>query len=258
VFAYAALCIVVWLWFGGLSPGLRFACSTLIAISEPMLHIAGLDNPDALATLFVVSAFYVFVVHKRDGWAMLLLLASIVIRSDQVFLCAVFAGYLAWRERSSAPRKWLVPTAVALAGVAWVAIWHHHVGNYGWRLTMYHSFLNPLPLPSEGVPYMSRTQLAKMWIGGLASLRYSSLSLSLLLLVCAFALLRQGWQREARDAALVMTASIFVHALVFPNLEDRFFVAQFVVITAVSASSLISWARTSKGLVQAEPAAATG
>jgi hypothetical protein len=255
VFAYVALCLVVWAWLTScVSPWLRFTCAALLAISQPLLHIAALDNSDALSAAVVALGFYLLVIHERADWAMLVLLASVLVRSDNVFICVPFAAYLVWRERHASPRRWLLPAAAATASVAWVVFWHHAVGNYGWRLTMYHSFIAPLATPADGMPAMSWTQLAKMWIGALGSLRYSSLSLCVLTLLCVLALRpRDPAWRKARDAALVPLTSIGVHVLIFPNLEDRFFVAQYVVLALVSASWLLEEVRARTPVPMAEP-----
>lgn len=257
-FAYVALCMLIWAWLRGCAPiRLRFACAALLAVSQPLLHVGGLTNPDALSTAVVVLAFYLFVIRGRAGWALLVLLAAVLVRSDNVFLCALFAAYLLWRERHAARVRRLFPAAVGAASVAWVVVWHHAVGNYGWWLTMYHSFIAPLATPADGMPPMSSTQLGKMWIGGLATLRHSPLSLCVLVFLCAWALRpRDPARRDARDAALVMLASIGVHFAVFPNLEDRFFVAHYVVIALVSAGWLLDAARARLLRAVAEPAQA--
>jgi hypothetical protein len=242
--AYLALCLLVWAWLRDLAPLLRCAVASLIAISQPLLHVAGLSNPDALLAAVVVLAFYLFVVHERAGAALALLCASVLIRSDNVFLCALFAGYLGWRNRHAGRTRWLVPAGAALAGIVWVAWWHHTVGNYGWRLTLYHSFIMPLSNPAAGAPHMTAAQLAKLWIGGLASLRQSSLPLCALLLVCALALRQRFSARPvARDAAAVVSLAMAAHVLVFPNLEDRFFVAHLVILTLLATSQLLDGVR---------------
>ena len=258
VLAYVGLGVLVWAWLGGLAPPLRFVAATLLAVSEPLLHVAGLDNPDALSALVVVAGLYLFVVRHRPRAALVLVAVAIGVRSDNVFLCALFAGLLGWRDRR-APRRWLVPAAVGVAGVAWVAWWHHHVGNYGWRLTMYHSFIRALSYPAAGAPAMSTTQLAKLWIGGLASLRQSSLGLAVLLFVCALARgPRRPERRDGRDAAWVLLGATALHALVFPNLEDRFFVAPFVVLALIGASWLLEDAKARAAYATRDDAVSAG
>ena len=246
VFGYVALCMLIWLWLRetGAPEWLRLACALLLAVSQPLLHMAALDNSDAMSTVCVVFAFYLFVARHKPYAALGVFLASVLVRSDNMFLCVLFAGLLLWRQRQASARRWLLPAAAALAAFSWVVLWHHAVGNYGWRLTMYHSFIAPLTLPAEGVPAMSTAQLAKMWVGGLASLRYSSLSLALLLCACAWALRpREASRRDGRDAVLVLLAALLVHVAIFPNLEDRFFVAHYVVIALVGAGWLLAEAQ---------------
>lgn len=239
IFAYIVLAVLVWAWLRAQRPTwLRVACATLIAVSQPLLHVAGLGNPDALSTAVVVLAFYLFVAQDHPHWALGLLLGSVLVRSDNVFLCVLFAAYLCWRERGAVRRLW--PAVAAAAALGWVLVWHHAVGNYGWRLTMVHSFIGPLPLPAGGLPATSIVQLAKMWVGAIGSLRGSSLSLCLLVFLCAHVLRwRHLRDSKARDAALVLLASLVVHVAVFPNLEDRFFVAHYVILALVSASWLL-------------------
>lgn len=254
VFAYVGLCLIIWAWLRPYGPPpLRFACATLIAVSQPLLHIAGLDNPDALSTAVVALGFYLFLAHGRASWAMGVLLGSVLIRSDNLFMCVLFAAYLGWRERG-ALRRWLWPATAAGLAVTWVVLWHHAVGNYGWRLTMYHSFIAPLSLPENGMPPMSSVQLVKLWIGALGSLRYSSLSLCVVAFLCALAIRsRHRGTTDARDAAFVAIASLVVHAAIFPNLEDRFFVAHYVILALVSTSWLLDEVRQRAQPIREEP-----
>lgn len=240
--AYVCICLMAWAWLATVgSPGRRFVMASLVALSQPLLHLAGLTNPDALSTATVVLAFYLFLVRGRPGWAMLVLFVSVLVRSDNSFLCALFGVYLVWRWRRMAPARALVGAAGALAALTWVVVWHRVVGDYSWRLMMYHSFIQPVILPADGMPPMSTTQLAKLWVGGLASLRYSPVTLVLLLLAGGYAHRRTDpARRHEREAAQVLLVSIAVHFLVFPNLEERFFVAHMVVFSLIGAAWLLA------------------
>lgn len=99
---YLGMCAILWRWLGRwLSDPARLACAACLALTQPLLEVAGLTTPDALSSLLVLLAFYLFAERDRVVAAALLLLLSLVVRTDNVIVCVLFAGLVLWRWRSS-------------------------------------------------------------------------------------------------------------------------------------------------------------
>lgn len=86
-----------------------------IAVSCGMFELARVSTPDALATLYIVVLYWVLL---RSGWYLLLLLpASIFIRTDLILIAALFHAYLFFTARF--PRVLVVMSGLATIAAYW-------------------------------------------------------------------------------------------------------------------------------------------
>jgi hypothetical protein len=241
---YIGISLILWFWIGRTLWGpAQLACAACLALSQPLLEAGGLTTPDALSSLLVLVAFFLLVEFDQVVGAGLLLLVSLLVRSDNLILCVLFAALLFHRSRSAAVWKRAVAPAYAGLALLVVVICHRAAANYGWRITIYHSFIAALLAPADATPELSLRTFAKILVGGAASVRYSSIGLCVLLWVCAL-FLNRSTAPGSRDlwrmrAAYVMVASVLIHVLVFPVFRDRFFVAQYLIVCVVSVGSLL-------------------
>jgi len=244
--SYLGICVLLWKWLSRLLSGpLLFVAATCIALTQPLVEVASLSSPDALSTAVLLFAIYLLV--ERDRWlsAATLLYLSLFVRSDNLFTVLLVAAFTAWRWRNApAPRR-AVPAAFACVALATVFVSHHVAGNYGWAITIEHSFVKLLDYPALTHVHLSPALLGRMYLQGLASIRYSGAPVFALLLVLAVGAhrrLRDDAQTTLRLAmAALMLGGIVLHVLVFPIVSDRFFVAHYLAIGVLSIGGVLSF-----------------
>jgi hypothetical protein len=243
IVCYVGICLILWFWIGRMVSGpAQVACAACLALSQPLLEAGGLTTPDALSSLFILLALFLFVEFDQIVVASLLLLGSLLIRTDNFITCVLFAALLFYRARHSAVWKRALALGYGCVAMLVVAVCHHAAANYGWSTTIYHSFIDALLDPAKATHPLSLRAFCKIVVGGAASIRYSSIGLCMLLFTCALFLRRppvQDRDKLRMRVAQLMLASVLIHVAIFPVFRDRFFVAQYLIVCLVSACRLL-------------------
>jgi hypothetical protein len=111
-----------------------------------------MGTPDGLSTLVVLAGLWA-VSRNRLLIAVVLLLVSIWIRTDNLLLVIAVLGYLLWQKRMTL----VDAAAISALSVGSVAFINHFSGNYSWPVLFQFSFIGGRS-PAEIDPRFSAAQ----------------------------------------------------------------------------------------------------
>ena len=184
--------------------------SSLILISPAVLSLGRLGTPDALSTLVVISGLYLLF-KNRTLPAILLLLVSIWIRTDNILLALAALAWMAFTKRMSVLYASLL-ASLALASVVFI---NHYSGNYGYLVLFRYSFIAG-KYPAEIVGGVTAREYLRTFLSGLETIVPQSAPWILL------GLLAWRWLPSGRGMLFVAAAAATVHFAMFPSPEVRY------------------------------------
>lgn len=243
VVAYAAIGALLFLWLSrhlGVIYGP--AAAWLLAASAPMTEAARAGTVDLLSAALLVGAFYALVEHRRVRTFAGLLLLSLLARSDNIVLVAMFALYFAVAAPATLRPTRMHVASFALAAFALVAVIHATAGYHGWPVLFYHTFVTPLAAPAEAQISITPTMYWRAIDMRLGSALTTGMPLFLALGVIAHALTRthqasdnDGMQQAQllRGVVFVLFANIAARIVAFPVVWDRQYIAHYLILAAL-------------------------
>jgi len=188
----------------------------ILLLTPPVLNLGRMVTADPFSTAMIFLALFALN-KKRDLFAATLLVASIVVRSDNVVLVLIFLAWMVWDRHLRLPIGALFATLAlaACALVNWIA------GIYGWRVLMQHSFIKPEIEPISHPVVITFTGYLHA-LAGLRAIPYTFMTVWILVAAAV-------WRRLPDDSILsdllpVAGIYIVVRLLIFPNFDDRVFV----------------------------------
>jgi hypothetical protein len=115
---------------------IEMAClmSIVLMLTPPLLDLARSTTPDALSSLVVLSAVFLLFQQRNLLPGLILLIASVYVRTDNVILVVFVLAYL-WLAESDL-RVWHA-AVLSLLAVGSVALINHFAGDYGPRMLYY-------------------------------------------------------------------------------------------------------------------------
>ena len=190
--------------------------SLLVMLTPPILDLARFNTPDALACLVSLAALYLIFEREQMFGGIILLLASVYVRTDNALLavgvliyCAMVSGQL---EKAKA-------AVLAVVAVASVFVINHYAGDYGLRMLYYRSFI-AIPLaPGELVAKFGVADYIRAFRGAVSETMIGSLPAFLLMGVIGICA-RRG--RASQAIASVISFYLVSHFLLFPSGQERF------------------------------------
>ena len=214
-------------------PLMAFVVSSLLMLSPPIWDAARYATPDAFAALFVFAGFY-FLLEKKNVWyGMSFLLVAILVRVDLALLFFMMLAFL-WLRKNFIPSFSKVRFSVfTIAGITAVTLISVLTGNLFDNLSANYSFSESGDPVTES--YWRR--VAEFF----PQLRYSHLSLFISITVIAF-LLRSRNEKPLTQSGfafgIFLLSYILVRFLIFPSLEDRFFIAMMLTLPVIALKAL--------------------
>ena len=264
--SYAILGTLIFAWIRHHAGGaLGLILALLLALSHPLLEVGRLSTPDALSAALLVAGLYLLIERQRTTAFALLALLSIGIRTDNVVYVGLLLIGLQLRPPSGARIGMARTLAWLAAALGSYLMINHWAGHYGWATVFQHTFIEKITNPAGTQVSVSFLDYALSVVKqGLASMRDSGLLLFTLLAILALLVARtrrgQGIARTHADHIVIAAASVVVHFLLFPVLWDRFFVAQYVLVTIILIAEVVQgsgrWVSEAEShLRRAEPGA---
>lgn len=194
-------------WFTG-----RPVYSALLVMAPTIVVLGRIGGPDALSTLTTAGGC-VAVLRQKMFPAILLLMISVWIRTDNVLLVLALVGWLAWGEKLEI---WHAVCLGALA-IGSVECINFFSGNYGWKILLHYSFV--------GGRYPVEITTGITFSEYVATLFRNSESL--LPQLAPFVLLGMAaWKMKMlpeREILIPVLVAGIAHYMLFPSNEARYF-----------------------------------
>ncbi len=230
VTSYFFLGVLAFIWLGRyMSPVFTLAFSILLMISPPLLDLGRETTADPLATLVAFASLYLIFEKQRLFPGVILLLASIYFRTDFVVLAGPVI-LACWWERRIELWKAAVLAIVAVASVLCI---NHFAGDYGMGMLYYRNFTGVPVAPGEMTVRLSARDYFLALRAGITLLMASFFLPFLLLGTAGMAL------RRTRALFEVTLGYVFLHFLILPNWQERWF-GVFYLSMAVCAAAAVS------------------
>jgi len=233
VVSYFAIGVLLFVWlkrYAGMVLG--FAISFLLMISPPLTEIGRDVTSDGLATLVAFAALFLIFERQRLAAGLVLLLASIFVRTDFVVLAGPTL-LVCWLEKRIDLWKTAVLLLLALGSVL---IIDHFAGDYGIKMLYYRNFVAVPVAPAEVSVQFSVHDYFSAFRSGV-TLTVNSFFLPFLLLGTVGLA-----SRRIRALFGVALAYVVLHFLVLPNWQERWVVV-FYLCCGISAAATAGKAR---------------
>lgn len=209
--------VLVFTWLAGYVGLFRAAVgSFLLMLSPPILILARFNTPDALSCLCSLAALYLIFQRESLFPGLTLLLASIYVRTDNVLLALAVLGYCSMVTRQLEKTKAAILGAVAVASVVLI---NHFAGDYGLRMLYYRSFVASPLAPGEFVAPFGRADYLRAFRTAISQTINSYFPLFVLMGLVGYLGRRT---RVTQALAAVTTCYVFLHFLMFPSGQERF------------------------------------
>ena len=222
------LVLLFWLlsWTG---PALAVAAAWVIMSLSFSVDLAQLSTPDALSTLVVLCAFWLIFEKGHSRPALVLLVASVTVRPDNLLWLVAAAVYLAIRH----PKQRIFTVLSTVTAVLLVFGLGRWADLPGWSTLFHHAFVERVPYQQDFRPVLSPLGYVRVY---LRETHPANLPLFAALFgligssVLYYRIRRFGWGDTL--VGFLATAGLFglMHWLLYPD-DDRYFIAAYLMVT---------------------------
>lgn len=242
VIAYAAIGALLFVWLSRhLGPVYGPGAAWLLAVSASMIEAARAGTVDLLSAAILIGAFYALIEHRHVRAFAGLLLLSLLARSDNIVLVAMFALYFAVAAPDALRPPRMHVVSFGLAAFALVAVIHATAGYYGWPVLFYHTFVAPLPAPAEVSVAVTPVMYWHAVDMRLGSALTTGMPVFVAFAFIAHALTRSGsadndaaqQMQLIRGVLLVLLVNIAARIVAFPVVWDRQYIAHYLILAAL-------------------------
>lgn len=230
VVSYFLLGILVFLWISRYVNGLlAFSMACLLMISPPLLALGRDTTSDALATLIAFSSLYLIFEKQLLTAGLVVLLASIYFRTDNVVLAGPVILVCFIERRLDL----LKASVLAMLAVASALSINHFAGDYGIKMLYYRNFIAVPSAPAEMSPQFSFHDYLAAFRAGITLITNSFFVPFLLIGIGGF-----FGPKRMRSVAAVTSFYVLLHFLVLPNWQERWFGVFYLSMVVVAAETL--------------------
>jgi len=194
----------------------------ILLLTPPVLNMGRMVTGDPLSTTVLVLALFALA-KERAMLATGLLLAGVVVRTDNVVLVLILLAWMLWSGRLS--MRWAAG-AGAVAVLTCVLV-NRTVGMFGYRVLMEHSFIKPEIEPLTHPVLISFAGYLQA-LAGLRAIPYTFLTVWFLVAAVLWRLLTKG--SFFRQLFAVSGVYLVIRLLMFPNFDDRVFVWAYLMV----------------------------
>jgi hypothetical protein len=191
--------------------------SALLLATSATVVLGRMGTPDGLSTLVVLAGLWA-VSRNRLLIAVVLLLVSIWIRTDNLLLVIAVLGYLLWQKRMTL----VDAAAISALSVGSVAFINHFSGNYSWPVLFQFSFIGGRS-PAEIDPRFSAAQYL-----GVAA-RSAETIIPQVAIWALLGVVAWKWSSPYRGWLIPVWIAVVAHFVLYPSPESRYLVWAFVV-----------------------------
>ncbi len=243
ILAGIGMALVMYKWLSqNLEPLAALLISLILVPATGILEVMRLSTPDALSSLWLLLCLYMIVHNKPALYIGILGCLSIFTRADNILfmgLVVAFAGFYSNTYRIS-KKEFLILGICFLLSYFGVVL---YFGSYGWETTFYHVFIGrlvtPLTTPHHVSVFMYITTFIKQYV--ITLLGYYLLPVFLFCAgVVAFSSnIRVTSQSIYKELSLLLLVFFVVRFLIFPDMQNRYFVPEFIMIGIAIAVSFL-------------------
>lgn len=211
-----------------------FAAGLLMMVSSIMIEAARLSTPDCISAFFLLTAFY-FILEKPSVLvAFLFLTVSLLVRLDNIVLSCLLVSFLFFN------RKWvkkipIVQYVVMLAVLAAVYVMVSGLAKeYDWGSFYYPDFVKYYhPGHPSQSSFSVSGYMALVYERMIMAILYTQFSFFLLLVLIWLSTSYPGKFSTLPFELLfciLLIVTIFIRFVLFPDMENRFYIAYYLVI----------------------------
>jgi hypothetical protein len=224
--SFFLLGILLFAWSRNYVPEWTAAVTIPLLLIAPIIFTSGrTGSPYALSAFLVVLGIYWIVERNHPPIGAIFLLLSLFVRTDNVILVALFLASAALRI--SSPNRRAVLAVLALLSLVIVFAINRTQHSYPWPVLMQNT-ANPIVNPAEVTPGFTIADYLAAWHDMVDEAAESSVVAFPFL--AALALLSRRLTPNWTRLIKVVLLSWAAHIILFPHIEDRYFVAGAAII----------------------------
>jgi hypothetical protein len=211
-----------------------FVSGLLIMCSSIMIEAARLSTPDCISAFFLLTAFYFILEKPSVLFAFLFLTASVLSRLDNVILSGLLLSFIFFYKKWSKKIS-LVQYLVMLAILSAVYVMVSGLAKeYNWSSFYYPDFVKYYQPGHPGQPSFSIPgYMVLFYERVIMAILYTHASIFFLLVLIWLSMSYRGKFRNLPFEllfCLILVFTIVIRFVLFPDLEDRFYIAYYLVI----------------------------
>lgn len=212
--------------------------TSLLMITPVIFTAARTGSPDALSALLVVAGVYWLFERERPVLGCTCLLLSLFLRTDNVLFVLLLLIWLTLSQ--SLRRRKILLAACAIFSVGIVLGINRVEHSYGWRILMQNTEA-PIANPAEVAPTFAIADYLSSVHDMIDEARESSVTV--FPFIAALALLSRSLTTSWKRLIVIVLLSWAAHIVLFPHIEDRYFVSGAAIIGLAALIALLSTGR---------------
>ena len=209
-------------------------CAILLLLAPVVFTSARTGSPDALSALIVLLGVYVSIESDAALIGSALLLLSLTLRTDNVLFVLIFLGVETLRASSKRIRA--TAAIATVAAVAVVLVINHAEHSYPWSVLMQNT-ATPIVNPAEVSPRISISN----YFDAVRDMvdEAGENSVTVFPFIAAVALFSSRTPSRLKRLVKIVLLSWAAHIIIFPHIEDRYFIAGAAMIGVAAAAGLL-------------------
>lgn len=233
--SFALIGILLFLWARRYIDEPRAAiCIPLLLVTPVLFTSARTGSPDALSAFVVLLGCFELIEDRRAVLGGVVLLPSLFLRTDNViFILFLLAGFVLSRN---GVRDRISAAILAILAVMIVFGINRVEHSYGWPVLMQNTAI-PIVNPAEVSPTITAADYLEAVRDMVDEARQNSVTVFPFL--AALALLSSGTAKALKRITAIVLLSWAAHIVLFPHIEDRYFISGSVLIGIAALSALL-------------------
>jgi cation transport ATPase len=224
--AFVATGILLFAWARRYCGDVRACISILLLLIAPVVFTSARTGyPDMTSGFLLLLVTYLLVERAQLAVAAIILIASLFIRTDNVLYTLLLLAWYLWQRRDR--RTLLACAAVATVAMAIVPTLNRFGHAYSWKVLMVNT-ADPVVNPAEISPSFTVKDYFWSWNDLVDEARGNSFLAFPLL--AAIVLLSRAASARMKTLVAIVLLSWIARLVLFPHLEDRYFLAGSCVI----------------------------
>jgi hypothetical protein len=209
-------------------------CAILLLIAPVLFTSARTGSPDALSALVVLLGVYASIERDAVLFGSALLLLSLTLRTDNVLFVFLFLAIEALRR--SGKRISATAALAPLAAISIVLMINHTEHSYPWAVLMRNTAM-PIVNPAEVSPKISPSD----YVAAVHDMvdEASENSVMVFPFLAAIALFSLRTPDRLKRLVKIVLLSWAAHVIIFPHIEDRYFIAGAAMIGVAATAGLL-------------------